>query len=62
VTRSRTLPAATADAETILAAARGLLAAATPLIERQGLTLVGITIGDLHEAGQLALALEGCAA
>jgi DNA polymerase-4 len=62
VTRSRTLPAATADAATILAAARGLLAAAAPLIERHGLTLVGITIGDLHEAGQLALALDTASA
>ena len=35
-TRSRTLPDATAAAEPILAAARGLLAAATPLIEDQG--------------------------
>lgn len=58
VTRSRTLPAATAEATTILAAARGLLTAATPLIDRHGLTLIGITIGDLHEAGQLALALD----
>jgi DNA polymerase-4 len=58
-TRSRTLPVATADGEAILAAARGLLAAAAPLIERHGLTLVGITITDLHHAGQLALALEG---
>ena len=61
-TRSRTLPEATADSATILAAARGLLAAAAPRIERDGLTLVGITVSDLHHAGQLALALEGSAA
>jgi DNA polymerase-4 len=57
-TRSRTLPGPTADAETILAAARTLLAAAAPLIERGGLTLVGITVTDLHHAGQLELALD----
>lgn len=59
VTRSRTLAVATADAATVLAAARALLADTAPLVERHGLTLVGITIGDLHEAGQLALALDG---
>jgi DNA polymerase-4 len=57
VTRSRTLPAASADPETILATARTLLAAATPRIERDGLTLVGITVSDLHHAGQLELEL-----
>jgi DNA polymerase-4 len=61
-TRSRTLPAATADADTIVAAARALLAAARPLIERHGLTLVGVTISDLHHSGQLALVLEGSGA
>ena len=40
-TRSHTLPEATAQTQTILATARELLAAAMPLIERQGLTLVG---------------------
>jgi DNA polymerase IV len=57
-TRSRTLPAATADAATVLAAARTLLAAAAPLIDARGLTLVGLTVADLHHAGQLALALD----
>ena len=42
-TRSHTLPRATAHTRTILATARGLLAdAPMPLIERRGLTLVGV--------------------
>ena len=48
-TRSHTLPRATAGTGTILAAARGLLAAAMPLIERQGLTLVGIAVTNLDD-------------
>jgi DNA polymerase-4 len=48
-TRSHTLPHATAETETILAAARGLLATALPLIERQGLTLVGIAVANLDD-------------
>jgi DNA polymerase-4 len=59
--RSRTLPAATAEAEAVLAAARALLAGATPLVEARGITLVGITVTDLHQAGQLTLALDGVA-
>ena len=35
--------------QTILAAARGLLATAVPLIERQGLTLVGIAVTNLDD-------------
>ena len=38
-TRSHTLPHATQQTEPILATARALLAAAVPMIERQGLTL-----------------------
>jgi DNA polymerase-4 len=56
-TRSQTLPQATAQTRTILATARGLLAAATPMIERQGLTLVGIALGNLHDDGAVQLAL-----
>ena len=48
-TRSHTLPRATSQTETVLAAARGLLAASTPLIERQGLTLVGIAVANLDD-------------
>jgi DNA polymerase IV len=56
-TRSHTLPEATAQTQTILAAARGLLAAATPLIRRQGLTLVGVSLANLHDDGAIQLAL-----
>ena len=49
-TRSYTLPRATAETQTILATARGLLAAAMPMIERQGLTLVGIAVANLDDA------------
>jgi DNA polymerase-4 len=59
-TRSHTLPQATAHTETILATARDLLRAATPMIERQGITLVGISVGNLGDdrAVQLALPLD----
>ena len=56
-TRSRTLPEATAQTQTILATARGLLAAATPMIQRQGLTLVGVSLANLHDDGAIQLAL-----
>src|SRR5207249_4393395 len=42
-TRSHTLRHPTAQTRTILDAARSLLATAHPLIERRGLTLIGIT-------------------
>jgi DNA polymerase IV len=47
-TRSFTLDEPTAETRTITDAARGLLATATPLIERRGLTLVGIAVGNLQ--------------
>ena len=56
-TRSHTMPQATAQTQTILAAARGLLAVATPMIQRQGLTLVGVAVGNLENAGAVQLAL-----
>ena len=56
-TRSHTLPRATAGTGTILAAARGLLAAATPLIESQGLTLVGIAVTNLDDERAVQLML-----
>jgi DNA polymerase IV len=60
-TRSHTLTQATASTETILTAARALLAAATPTIENRGLTLIGISVANLADAGrvQLALPLDG---
>ena len=57
VTRSHTLPDATSHTESVLVAARELLAEARPLIERRGLTLVGVTVANLANggAGQLVL-------
>jgi DNA polymerase-4 len=57
-TRSHTLPCATAHTETILLTARWLLAAATPEIERRGLTLVGVAVGNLEAAPPLQLAVS----
>jgi DNA polymerase-4 len=59
-TRSHTLWEATARTRTILAAARGLLAAALPMIRSRGCTLVGVTLTNLagDDAIQLALPFE----
>jgi DNA polymerase-4 len=56
-TRSHTLPLATAHTETILATVRGLLTAAMPVIERQGLTLVGVAVANLDDDGATQLRL-----
>ena len=56
-TRSHTLPRATAHTQTVLATARGLLAAALPAIERQGITLVGVAVGNLENDDALQLTL-----
>jgi nucleotidyltransferase/DNA polymerase involved in DNA repair len=61
-TRSATLARATAETQPILDAARALLAAAMPAIERRGLTLVGVTVANVERDGggvQLALPLGG---
>jgi DNA polymerase IV len=55
--RSHTLLHATAETHTILGAARGLLAAATPMIDAQGLTLIGVTLANLDDDGAIQLAL-----
>jgi DNA polymerase-4 len=57
VTRSRTLPYATAHTAMILAAARELLATAAPMIERRGLTLVGVAVSNLDDDGATQLTL-----
>jgi DNA polymerase-4 len=57
-TRSRTLPHPTSGTGTILAAARALLAASAPLIERRRLTLLGITVANLSDQAQLELPLD----
>ena len=56
-TRSLTLRHPTARTPTVLAAARSLLAAAQPLIEHRGLTLIGLTIANLDDDLPLQLCL-----
>jgi DNA polymerase-4 len=56
-TRSHTLPHATANTETILVTARALLAIAAPMIERRGITLVGVAVSNLEDGGAFQLAL-----
>jgi DNA polymerase IV len=56
-TRSHSLPNATANTATILTTARMLLAGATPVIDRRGLTLVGVAVGNLQDGRSLQLAL-----
>jgi DNA polymerase IV len=60
-TRSHTLPYATASTQAILGTARGLLEIAEPLIERRGITLVGVSVANLDDGRsvQLVLPLEG---
>jgi DNA polymerase IV len=58
-TRSHTLAEPTAQTSMILATARDLLAAARPMIERQGLTLIGISLSNLVECELSQLALPG---
>jgi len=48
-TRSFTMTRATAETQVIADTARGLLAAAVPMIERRGLTLVGVAVGNLED-------------
>jgi DNA polymerase-4 len=59
-TRANTLSEATAQTQVVLSTARKLLAAAMPMIERRGLTLIGVALGNLDDdsAIQLALPLE----
>ncbi len=56
-TRSHTLLRPTAQTEGILGTARQLLTAAMPMIERQGLTLVGVTLANLDSDGLFQLEL-----
>jgi DNA polymerase-4 len=56
-TRSHTLPEATADTRMILVTARDLLASAMPLIRTQGITLIGVTLGNLDHDDAIQLAL-----
>jgi DNA polymerase IV len=56
-TRSHTIGEATAHTQTVLATARGLLAAAMPMIESRGITLLGVSLGNLEDEGAVQLAL-----
>jgi DNA polymerase IV len=56
-TRSRTLSEATAHTQLILATGRGLLTQAMPMIERRGITLLGIALANLDDDGAIQLAL-----
>jgi DNA polymerase-4 len=56
-TRSYTLSEATRHTATILSTARGLLAAAMPTIEREGVTLVGLSLSNLEDDAAIQLAL-----
>jgi DNA polymerase-4 len=61
VTRSHTLPRATASTDAILTAARELVAAARPLTAARGLTLVGFAVTNIDRDGaqQLELPFDG---
>ena len=61
VTRSHTMARATGSTEPILAAARGLVAAAEPLITERGITLIGFAVANIDPGGaqQLELPLDG---
>lgn len=56
-TRSHTLATPTAHTPTVLAALRELLAAAQPLIRKQGITLLGVTVANLNDARAVQLTL-----
>ena len=56
-TRSHTMREATGHTQAILATARGLLVAATPMIECRGLTLIGVALTNLADEDAIQLAL-----
>ena len=56
-TRSHTIAEATSRTATLLAIARGLLAASAELIARRGLTLIGISLTNLCDQDAIQLAL-----
>jgi DNA polymerase IV len=57
-TRSHTLLEATDRTEAVLVAARALLAAAQPMLDERGITLVGVALSNLEDAGPGQLALD----
>jgi DNA polymerase-4 len=56
-TRSHTMPEATAHSQTILVTARELFRTAMPMIQSRGITLVGLTLGNLLDDRAIQLAL-----
>jgi DNA polymerase-4 len=56
-TRSYTLREATDQTHTLVRAAHGLLRASAPIIQRRGLTLIGITLTNLSDVGAIQLVL-----
>lgn len=56
-TRSYTLREPTDQTHTLVQTANGLLKASTPMIERRGLTLIGIALTNLADAGAVQLVL-----
>ncbi|BBZ63799.1 DNA polymerase IV [Mycolicibacterium monacense] len=57
VTRSHTMPRATASTDAVLAAARDLVAAAAPVIAERGLTLIGFAVSNIDCDGAQQLEL-----
>jgi DNA polymerase IV len=56
-TRSHTLPHATAHTQTVLGVAQDLLVSLLPMLDAQGCTLVGLSVGNLDDADALQLPL-----
>ena len=56
-TRSHTMRRPTAQTGVVLAELRELLAEAAPMIERRGITLIGVAVTNLADAGQRQLEL-----
>jgi DNA polymerase-4 len=56
-TRSHTMLEATAQTQVVLSTARNLLAASMPMIERRGLTLIGISLTNLTPGDWVQLPL-----
>jgi len=56
-TRSHTMRRPTAQTGTVLAEMRALVAEATPMIERRGITLIGVAVTNLADAGERQLEL-----
>jgi DNA polymerase IV len=56
-TRSSTLLEPTDQTPALIQIAHGLLRASMPMIERRGLTLIGVTLTNLYDVGAVQLVL-----